>query len=105
MLAPAATVASPCELQAKAKALSASVKMMPPWQIAWPLVMSARTFAAESDSQVDYAPGDVVEFNAPDGRRFAGVLKERGAERVLVDFNHPLAGLPLRFSVHVIGVL
>jgi len=67
--------------------------------------VSARTFAAESDAEVDYVPGDVIEFNARDGRRFAGVLKERDAERVLVDFNHPLAGLPLRFSVHVIGVL
>jgi len=53
----------------------------------------------------DYRPGDVVEFNGADGRRVAGVLKERGIERVVVDFNHPLAGLPLRFSVRVIGVL
>ncbi|GAB4468518.1 MAG: peptidylprolyl isomerase [Burkholderiaceae bacterium] len=53
----------------------------------------------------DYAPGDVVEFNAPGGARFAGVLAERGEHRVVVDFNHPLAGRPLKFSVHVIGVL
>jgi FKBP-type peptidyl-prolyl cis-trans isomerase SlpA len=47
----------------------------------------------------------VVEFNRPDGARVAGVLKERDARRVVVDFNHPLAGVPVRFSVCVIGVL
>ncbi len=46
MLAPAATIGSPCELQANAKALSASVKRIPPWQIPWPLTMSARTVIA-----------------------------------------------------------
>jgi FKBP-type peptidyl-prolyl cis-trans isomerase SlpA len=47
----------------------------------------------------------VVEFNRPDGGRVAGVLKARDAQRVVIDFNHPLAGLPMRFSVRVIGVL
>jgi FKBP-type peptidyl-prolyl cis-trans isomerase 2 len=28
-----------------------------------------------------------------------------GDSQVVVDFNHPLAGLPLRFAVRVIGVL
>jgi len=53
----------------------------------------------------DYAPGDVVEFNGPGGGRVAGVLKHRDESSVLVDFNHPLAGQPIRFSVHVIGVI
>jgi FKBP-type peptidyl-prolyl cis-trans isomerase SlpA len=51
-------------------------------------------------------PGnDVVEFRAPSGARFTGVLKSVDAARAVVDFNHPLAGLPLRFTVQVIGVL
>jgi len=66
--------------------------------------ISRATFDANSGGE-EYRPGDVVEFNGSDGRRVAGVLKERDTERVLVDFNHPLAGLPLRFSVRVIGVL
>lgn len=52
-----------------------------------------------------YAPGDVVQLNAPEGGRFAGVLKHCDDARVVVDFNHPLAGVPLRWSVQVIGVL
>lgn len=67
--------------------------------------LSRAAFDANAAAQGDYAPGDVVEFDAPDGRRFAGVLTEHGEHRVVVDFNHPLAGRPLRFSVHVIGVL
>ena len=43
MLAAAATVGTPSLLQAKAKALSASVKSTPPWQVEKPLIMSGRT--------------------------------------------------------------
>jgi len=59
---------------------------------------------SSSESGNDYVPGDVVEFNRGGGR-LAGVLKERDDRRVIVDFNHPLAGLQVRFSVRVIGVL
>jgi FKBP-type peptidyl-prolyl cis-trans isomerase SlpA len=67
--------------------------------------LARKTFDANADPEVEYLPGDVVEFAAPDGGRFSGVLKERNERHVVVDFNHPLAGLPLRFSVRVIGVL
>jgi len=67
--------------------------------------LTRATFDANADPGTEYVPGDVVEFNAPDGLRFSGVLKQRGDDRVIVDFNHPLAGLPVRFSVRVIGVL
>jgi FKBP-type peptidyl-prolyl cis-trans isomerase SlpA len=67
--------------------------------------LARAAFDANADPGVEYLPGDVVEFNAPDGSRFAGVLKRRAPDTVVVDFNHPLAGLPLRFSVQVIGVL
>lgn len=51
------------------------------------------------------APGDVVEFVAPNGGRYAGVLKQSGPEGVLFDFNHPLAGADLRLDVELMGVL
>jgi len=57
-----------------------------------------------------YAVGDVLQFPTPDGKgQFAGVIMDfRTGERgdaVLMDFNHPLAGQPVTFEVHVIGVL
>jgi FKBP-type peptidyl-prolyl cis-trans isomerase SlpA len=67
--------------------------------------LSRATFDANADAGGKFGPGDVVEFNRPDGGRVAGVLKQSDARRVIVDFNHPLAGLPVRFSVRVIGVL
>lgn len=53
----------------------------------------------------DYQAGEVIELNVPQGGRLVGVLKHIDHERVVVDFNHPLAGVPLRWSVQVIGVL
>jgi hypothetical protein len=40
---PAATVTGPQLLQAQAKVVSAREKIIPPWQMAWPLTMSSRT--------------------------------------------------------------
>jgi len=48
----------------------------------------------------------VVQFPTPDGQgAYAGVVREVGGDWLLFDFNHPLAGQPVRFEVHVIGVL
>ncbi len=52
-----------------------------------------------------YAVGDLVEFNAPNGGRFAGVLRELVEDGALFDFNHPLAGQTVRFEVKIIGIL
>ena len=53
-----------------------------------------------------YAAGDVVSFPTPDGQAsYAGVVREVNDEWLLFDFNHPLAGQPLRFEVQLIGVL
>lgn len=62
-------------------------------------------FDRHAGADDDFAVGDVLEFNAPGGGRVAGVLRQRDGERVVIDFNHPLAGMPVRFSVQVIGVL
>ena len=61
-------------------------------------------FEAESE-RTDYSPGDVVEFNAPGGGRYAGVFRALEAEYAVFDFNHPLAGQPVRFDVQIVGIL
>lgn len=58
------------------------------------------------DPDARYAVGDVVQFPTPDGQgAYAGVVREVGGDWLLFDFNHPLAGQPVRFDVHVIGIL
>ncbi len=58
------------------------------------------------DPDEQYHPGDVVQFPTPDGHgAYAGVVREVGSDWVLFDFNHPLAGQPVTFEVHLIGVL
>jgi len=52
-----------------------------------------------------FSPGDLIEFNAPGGGRYAGVLKEVGETSAWFDFNHPLAGKALAFEVKIIGTL
>ena len=47
----------------------------------------------------------LIEFAAPGGDKFTGIVRELDAEVVLVDFNHPLAGKPVRFEVEIIGIL
>jgi FKBP-type peptidyl-prolyl cis-trans isomerase SlpA len=46
-----------------------------------------------------------IDFQAEDGRRFSGFVREADETSVLMDFNHPLAGKPVTFQVQIIGVL
>jgi FKBP-type peptidyl-prolyl cis-trans isomerase SlpA len=58
------------------------------------------------DPEACYAVGDVVQFPTPEGQgSYAGVVRQVGDGWLLFDFNHPLAGQPVRLDVHVIGVL
>ena len=44
----------------------------------------------------------LVEFAMPDGQTLAGQIMEIREDEVKVDFNHPLADLPLEFEVEII---
>jgi len=58
------------------------------------------------DPEAEYTVGDVVQFPTPDGSAgYAGVVRECGPDWLLFDFNHPLAGQPVRFEVKLLGVL
>ena len=58
------------------------------------------------DLDAEYHVGDVVQFPTPDGSAsYAGVVRECGPDWLLFDFNHPLAGQPVRFEVKLLGVL
>lgn len=58
------------------------------------------------DPDAHYNVGDVVQFPTPGGQAsYAGVVREKGGDWLLFDFNHPLAGQAVRFDVRLIGVL
>ena len=58
------------------------------------------------DPDAEYQVGDVVSFPTPDGQGgYAGVIREMNDDWLLFDFNHPLAGQPVRFEVQLLGVL
>lgn len=67
--------------------------------------ISRATLEENSSMDEDYRVGDLVDFAAPGGGRFAGVLREIDAQGALFDFNHPLAGQTLKFEVKIIGIL
>jgi FKBP-type peptidyl-prolyl cis-trans isomerase SlpA len=67
--------------------------------------VSRATLEQNSQFGESYVVGDLVEFNAPGGGRFAGVLRAIDDEGALFDFNHPLAGQTVKFEVKIIGIL
>ena len=67
--------------------------------------VSLATLKQNSNLDEEYAIGDLVEFNAPSGGKFAGVLRSIDETSGLFDFNHPLAGQDVVFEVRIIGVL
>jgi FKBP-type peptidyl-prolyl cis-trans isomerase SlpA len=67
--------------------------------------VSRATLRQNSQLGEEYRIGDLVEFAAPGGGQFAGVLREIDEQGALFDFNHPLAGQSLKFEVKIIGIL
>ena len=82
-----------------------------PEMVQW---VARRLLNEMGDPDEKYQVGDVVQFPTPDGMSsYAGSVRQVGkdddgdgkSDAVLFDFNHPLAGQPVTFEVHVIGVL
>lgn len=48
--------------------------------------------------------GSILEGQGPKGQSIEGVITELKNESVIVDFNHPLAGKELHFSVTIVDV-
>lgn len=67
--------------------------------------VSCKLLAEHAGADATFNPGDLVEFSAPNGGRYSGVLKSLDADTALFDFNHPLAGTALTLDVAILGVL
>ncbi|MEY3202640.1 MAG: hypothetical protein RIR70_2190 [Pseudomonadota bacterium] len=76
----------------------------------------AQAFGAYNDQLIQRVPREMlpqdgsaeemalIEFTAPDGSKFVGLLKEWQGDEAVMDFNHPLAGKTIRFEVEVVGI-
>ncbi|MAR89506.1 MAG: peptidylprolyl isomerase [Pseudomonadota bacterium] len=54
---------------------------------------------------IDLQPGVVVSFADPSKAELPGVIQAVDDDKVVVDFNHPLAGRDLTFQVEIINVV
>ena len=62
--------------------------------------MPRTDFPADFDPQ----PGQIIAFSLPDDEEAAGSVLSADESRVEVDFNHPLAGHEVTFTVEIIEV-
>lgn len=58
-------------------------------------------FPADMELAVDH----MVEFEVPSGETMQGRILELDADSVRLDFNHPLAGLPVEFEVEILDIV
>ena len=63
--------------------------------------MPAASFAPD----MELNPGLVVAFETPAGDELAGIVMEIDGDEVIVDFNHPLSGRSVTFTVEIIKVV
>ena len=67
--------------------------------------VSLKALKEGRDEDTEFNPGDVIEFNAPGGAQYAGVLQSIDDEGAWFDFNHPLAGRPVTFEAEIVAIL
>lgn len=58
----------------------------------------------EFPNQEAIAVGNYVEFPMPNGEVMLGTIVEVDEHNVKVDFNHPLAGLPIELEMEILDV-
>lgn len=74
---------------------------------AFPLPDADKVFVLppeDLDPRLPPEPGQFIEFELPSGETTVGRVLELTEAGLKVDFNHPLAGFPLIFEVHVLKV-
>ncbi len=59
---------------------------------------------ANFSPEMELEPGLIIGFTTPDGNELAGIVQEVHEQDVLMDFNHPLAGMEVIFRVEVLEV-
>ena len=61
-------------------------------------------FVANLAADAELAVDGGVDFTLPNGQTLTGTVLEIDADNVRIDFNHPLAGLPVSFEVKILAI-
>jgi len=61
-------------------------------------------FVANLAADMELVVNGGVDFTLPNGQTLTGTVLEIDADNVRVDFNHPLAGLPVFFEVKILAI-
>ncbi len=67
--------------------------------------ISLATLRENSSPEEEYLPGDMIEFNAPNGATYSGTLLAIDGDSATFDFNHPLSGKTILFEAEIIAIL
>lgn len=59
---------------------------------------------SEFPADIALKPGAEIEIESQEGERYVAIILEVTDEKVILDFNHPLAGKDLVFEIKVIGL-
>ena len=59
---------------------------------------------SEFELDVELEEGLLIEFGTPSGEQIPGILIEVAEDKVLVDFNHPLAGHEVVFAAEIVEI-
>jgi FKBP-type peptidyl-prolyl cis-trans isomerase SlpA len=59
---------------------------------------------ADFPEGMELKPGLILSFSTPTGEELPGSIKEVGKDTVKVDFNHPLAGHEITYTVEILDV-
>ncbi len=59
---------------------------------------------SEFPADMPLEPGHIIGFTTPGGDELPGAIKAVGDDEVTVDFNHPLAGHEITFTVEILDV-
>ena len=81
----------------------ARLRIAPEQGFGMPNPSNVQRFSTSDFSDIELEPGLMISFADPSGE-LPGVVQSIDGDKVMVDFNHPLAGRMLYFDVEIISV-
>ena len=60
---------------------------------------------SEFPAEIPLASGQIISFSLPSGQEIPGKVLDISPDRVVVDFNHPLAGHNITFELEILDIL